>query len=194
MVLSIDPGVNTGWCVWEDKIPREWGCITEPDSNKRAELPQRIKSMVLNLSETLDWVIEKLPLVIIEGTEFWESSSRSRTSARSGSLQFLSMLVGAYCQAFSIWGCNVKVISPRQWKGNMPDKLVRDRANTILAEHGGGLEKVIHTCCAIGIGANHFSYKEFHHVTESERKKKITANKKTSDKIKKARKPRIRFR
>lgn len=169
-ILSIDPGINTGWCLWDSgrKIPVDWGCISESKKDRIGDHLHRSynmrKKMVNEICQTRIMFDE----VVIESTQFWEKSHKSRNAARTGSLQFLTSLVGMYSAHFADEGKKVVVVPPTNWKGQLSDELVRIRVEMIfnrldLIELYRSYKPNIHICCAIGIGAHYLKLKEFYH-------------------------------
>ncbi len=175
LMISIDPGINTGWCLWKDGKPIYQSIVVEKENSKKDELPKRVGQLVNTFDNDLNFIAMKMTNsivchAVIERSEFWDSSFKSRTSAKSGALQFLSMIIGAYCAYFFKEGIDVKLISPFQWKGQLPDRLIIQRSNNLVnrlsgyPEGKGFVNHNIHLCCAIGIGAHYLGYPEFNHV------------------------------
>lgn len=158
LVMSVDPGINTGLCFWDSTLKRirQLAFIQEFTPFSRSEYPARIGYLTSELKAYMQEV--KPTFMVMESTAFWETSHKSRVCARSGSLQFLSMILGSYIEAAHSFGIGVTLVSPVEWKGQLTDRLIKWRAARIIpASLQGYYTDNIHVCCAVGIGAHYFN-------------------------------------
>jgi hypothetical protein len=126
---TIDPGIHTAICkcsiIEEDIINLQWVSFF---CNK-GTIPKKINS----LGEML-WQNKRLlqNTVYIESVQIYSSSSVSMASASRGNLTELSILIGAYINILNTDCDNIQLIYPREWKGQMNDKVIDKRIQRVL--------------------------------------------------------------
>ncbi len=138
-VLCIDPGVrHTGYAFWKEikrgrraptRAPTDTGLITIP-----AGVPWE-QAVYEHLGSWLTEYItvHRVRYVVIEGVEFWASSTRSQVAARKGDLFRLMFLVGAFGQTvYALCEKKAVIIEPTKWKGDMPKPVMKRRVRRAL--------------------------------------------------------------
>lgn len=136
-LLTVDPGIHTGLAYWEDD--RTLCPEVEQINNKTTSKEVMDKVTSLNNQFWSYLTKRKINYCVIEGVQYWENSSVSRTAGRSGDLTFLSYLCGSYYQTCK--QRNIKsFIIPPYWKGQLSyDNLAlwieRINKQTYLTEH-----------------------------------------------------------
>ena len=150
-VLIVDPGVSgTGWAYWLD-ISR--------DGNRSANMPFLSDSKIpkktgFDAVEILwawfDGVVDVLrpKIVVIEFPELWSSSGVSLSSAAKGDLFKLTYLIGGFGRIVSKRTNRAPVlVTPTEWKGQLPKKAVDARIKRSL-----GKKYKNHESDAVGMG------------------------------------------
>jgi hypothetical protein len=135
--LIIDPGLNTGWAFFDNYIkPKLYGEISAHN--------------LIALSDAFDDLLDRIKPVrmIIEDAEFWSNSFRSRASAGRGNLLKLAGIVYTYKYLCSKRHIKTETISPRKWKGQLPNDVIQDW----ITEKIDMKFTSEHTMCAVGIG------------------------------------------
>lgn len=138
-MLTIDPGVNTGWAVWQDSSPEPLftGVFSAPEGNN---FEGKIMYLMLQFRNLIQ--MYEPELTVIEGVEQL-GSSKSRAAGASGALIKLAYIVGVYCATARFF----KLMNAHEWKGNMDDKGVSMRVKRRL-----GKDYRRHEVEAVGIG------------------------------------------
>jgi len=103
----------------------ESGTIEAPEEFKQEELVERINWMV---EATDDIGKGGYDTIVIERPEPW-GAYKSMASSRSGSLQMLTLMVGAltYWAIGLVAAENVKLVKVSQWKGQLPKHVTQQR-------------------------------------------------------------------
>jgi hypothetical protein len=127
---TIDPGDNTARATWNSG--QMLNCQTYP--NCLTKIPKIADSIIHS--------------VLIEGVEFWGTSSVSYASASSGDLIKLAFEVGTLIYLFRNNGFPVYIVSPKIWKGQLDYKQLRH----ILLDKFGIKTTNNHEASAIAIG------------------------------------------
>lgn len=131
--LAIDPSVNhLGWAVmFKDPATsktevRSSGTIEAPTEYKGANLVARIDWMVSELDDLKGGI--DVDAIVIECPEPW-GAYKSMASSRSGSLQMLTLLVGAItCWAIDMVSAkSVELVKVSQHKGQLPKHVTQTR-------------------------------------------------------------------
>ena len=128
--LTVDPGDNTAMCRWEKGI---------------LGVHFTYRHCLILFPDIYIYPKEK---IIIENVELFGGSSISHASAVKGDLFKLSMEIGALINDFRKKGCEVYLVSPRTWKGQLNYTQLR----FILKEKFKITVKNDHEASAIGIG------------------------------------------
>lgn len=127
-ILALDPSINhLGWAVMqEDRCPL-YGTIQAPPM-QQASTVERIDWIITNLDDQMLGMGRMLETIIIEQPEPW-GAYKSMASSRSGSMQMLTLVVGA----LSWWAIravgvdNVRLVKVSQWKGQLPKRITKQR-------------------------------------------------------------------
>ena len=125
-VFAIDPSVNyLGWAIMEPGFVVAHGTVNAVQM-KEASWTERIGWMI----EAIDDVAQKFVFdtVAMEQPETW-GAYKSMASSRSGSLQILTLLVGAltYWAILAAGVESVKLIKVSQHKGQLPKRVTQSR-------------------------------------------------------------------
>jgi len=139
--LSLDPGVNTGWSIFDaEPVPEFSGIIRAPDRFGSAE-------RLICLRDKLMEIINKYQptLTVIEDAEF-RNYPTGRASAASGSLELLTKIVGAYI----VLCPEPTMVRAAQWKGQLPTLILEQRIKRAMGREIGDMRE--HEREAIGLG------------------------------------------
>jgi len=125
-VFAIDPSVNyLGWVLMGPGAIRTFGTI-KANQTKNASYTERIDWMIGELDDVAtDFAFD---VIAMEQPETW-GAYKSVASSRSGSLQVLTLLVGAlmYWAITKVSVENVELIKVSQHKGQLPKKVTQSR-------------------------------------------------------------------
>lgn len=153
-LLSIDPGVEAGWALWDLSLtgapPIRTGLIMPGHRypSHHNEVWQGRVEQVCDYFQNRFWGSEKE--VAIEWPAF-HGSAAGETVATSGSLVKLTYAVGAIARVFESQDIPVRLVPVAEWKGQMPKTAVEYRIKKILGEEAcKGFRK--HVWDAVGIG------------------------------------------
>lgn len=153
--LAVDPSVNhLGWAVmFKDPATKNTeilssGTIEAPTEYKGADLVERLAWMVSEVDD-LGVASQDVDAIVIECPEPW-GAYKSMASSRSGSLQMLTLLVGAItCWAIDMVGAkNTELIKVSQWKGQLPKHVTQRRMESKYHTRF----KTDHEADAVGLG------------------------------------------
>lgn len=125
-VLTIDPGVNTGWAYWRDGKPFVTGVFRVKRSRRVQSQPEMITYLCEQLRSIVYSLQMKIDKVYIEAVYFADTHI-SQTAARSGSLTLLAMIVGAYVASLTLYEYPIELVQPRAWKGQLTDEAITAR-------------------------------------------------------------------
>lgn len=128
--LTVDPGSGLFIMEWTD------GVMTNKFyyRNALAEYPFVLDTAARN--------------VIIEDVELWSGSAVSYASATQGDTFRLAMQIGALINDYRNARCNIYLVSPRRWKGQLNYEQLR----FILSHKFKIITKNDHEASAYGIG------------------------------------------
>ena len=126
-MLTIDPGFHTGLALWDGDLEPRIDSINVSSKKSIKTLEDKLDDMWMKFEGYLADNILDIELVVIEGVETWSGSSKSKVASTTGSLSKLSYLIGGYCQLCREYGIAFKIISVRDWKGNLPKEVVEKR-------------------------------------------------------------------
>jgi len=152
MILTIDPGDNTGLSFWNEQgeiVSTDFFCLKA--KQKSLSTPDKIRLLCTMFKAAIE--DKHIDCVIIEGVSLWGQSTKSQTAALRGDTFRLAYLVGAYINVLHEYSTMVDVmlVDVREWKGSLPtDVLIREVTNFV-----GYAPKNEHVACAIGIGMHH---------------------------------------
>lgn len=149
---SVDPGLGgTGWAEWRGKkAPTRVGVIA---ANRRHEdeLAARCEDIAYALSEEIKWGggLYTQVHVILELPQ--HMTSLKGIAAQAGAVYKLAFLVGYLAKA--VYPCTVHVVTPGEWKGQLPKDVVQRRITKHLGEETcRALNIRTHAWDAVGIG------------------------------------------
>lgn len=148
-VLFVDPGLGgTGWAFFDTftkSPPIDWGVLRRPEGDwtiRARDIARGFKSVVS------DKIVYH---VVIEMPSMWSGSAQSHASTVSGDLFKLAFLVGSIAQWFACHRADLQLtlISPQEWKGQLPKELVIKR----IVKRFPNLDMIAnHEADAIGMG------------------------------------------
>ena len=130
-ILTLDPGVHaTGWAGW-DELERFGGITYEPDYHGASKIPKKIK-FEDSCRRQCAWLRGHLAQlktrhVVIEFPELWSGSAISHAAGIKGDLFKLTFLVGRYAEVCERTGATCTLVTPMEWKGQMPKEVIDKR-------------------------------------------------------------------
>jgi len=142
-VLTVDPGINTGWCLWMDGKPYKTGVF-------RSVRTSEIEMKLFDLTAKFFKIIQPFTFsytVYIEGVDYREGSLKSKVSASRQNLILLAYIVGAYVAMCRSKNLLFKIVKASEWKGQLSDKAVDLRIQRLTGE-----KYKQHISSAVGIG------------------------------------------
>ena len=140
-ILAIDPGVKLGYAlITSEGVIKKVGELKIEYDDFRASA-EKVKVLISTLDPSE---------IVIEVPEYW-ASYKGKIYASKGFLVKMSMLVGIILGIAHIKKIKVFSLAPRDWKGQLPNKLVKQRVEYLL----GKSYKSQHIIDAIGIGLFH---------------------------------------
>jgi|WetSurMetagenome_2_1015567.scaffolds.fasta_scaffold40621_8 hypothetical protein len=151
MVCTIDPGINTGFALWDTvyferqqaKQPIDTYGINTYCNGKENQLSD-LGNKIYNLLDPYTF-----DRIIIENTELWSGNLKSQTSIATGNLFLETLIIGEYFHYFT-FNHNVqpKLIVAKKWKGQMSKDVTKRRVQMVT----GKLYPSEHITDAVGIG------------------------------------------
>lgn len=156
-VLTVDPGImGTGWCLYPTitsqrpySMPSCWGVLKSFEKNwqdKASDIWNQFDKLLGD---------RNVYQVVIEMPEIW-TSGKSHASAVSGDLFKLQYLIGGFALLAvvngNLQGQKAKpcMISPRDWKGQLPKEVVISRIKRLCPNICDAIEN--HEADAVGMG------------------------------------------
>jgi len=131
IMLAVDPGVHTGYAVFENETIVKTGTITENHYD--------------NFSHTL--IENFIEIVVMESAVV----QGMRTQASGKNFTRLCEIIGLYKMACDKLSIPYVMYSVTQWKGQLKNKVVR----RWIIEKTGIDYHPVHVLCAVGIGLYH---------------------------------------
>jgi len=149
--MTIDPGDNTGWSLWENKKLIKSGMFKskfhEFEEVRLLEMHRQFSDLIS--VQRLLFPYAPIDVVYIEGVSVWGGSMKSVNAATSGRLTRLFYVVGVYMSiCWSYKNIRPEVIYPQRWKGQMDKKAVAMRVYRVLKK----TFKTDHETDAVGMG------------------------------------------
>lgn len=145
-LISIDPGLSgTGWARWSNTQLEAVGVIH--DRAKDDTLAARCRGIASQILKHIHRFGDMH--VFIEMPQ--HMASAKGIAAQSGSVYKLAFLVGYL--AADVYPCEVIVVTPQEWKGQLPKDVVQRRIERILGRskcRAVGIRS--HAWDAVGIG------------------------------------------
>jgi len=136
-LISIDPGENTGWAIWDHKknlLQSGW----YQNSN------------LIYLQNRFESILQRYPTesVVIEDARMMGA----RTIASNKRFIILCKIIGVYEAILQKMKIDYTLISVQKWKGSLSNKILRLWIERILEEDFFTIFPSVHTLCAVGIG------------------------------------------
>ena len=143
--MSVDPGLNTAYAIWDEDIELIDTGVFRIRSGKYTS-----EKKLCDLWRSFNAITRKSKITecCIEGVQVWMGSTRSVTAASTGKLMLLSYLVGGYCHICHLEGISFRIINPTEWKGQMSKEVVKRRVERALGQNFDNE----HIVDAIGLG------------------------------------------
>jgi len=162
LIVGIDPGINAlGFCGLILDGRKTYSMLSEV---LRTPAERSTWGKILLLHDKVLQRIQHMKRLagknyedctcIIERPEVWGTNAESHASAVRGNLIDLAMQVGSLIPLMLHEGFDIKLVSPRKWKGNLPKKVVRHRLAELLVD-GPECKLRDHEADAVGIVMNH---------------------------------------
>jgi len=123
--MTIDPSINNlGYAVYYKKVLRHYELL-RPDALARDEGAYHLKT--LSMVKALFRLFEeyRLNYVVLEMPEHWAIAGFH--ARESGSMTKLVFLCGGIYHFFRMQGIDIHMLAPREWKGQLPKEVVRER-------------------------------------------------------------------
>jgi len=134
-ILTIDPGDNTAWALWErDNIHPKVGLI-ELDKKENPVVEDQLTSMWFQFRSIIQQL--KPNKVFMEGVEVYGGSLKSMVAVKKTkhqkipSLFKLSFLIGGYCNICYQHQIPFEIINFTEWGGQLPPQAVRSQVHLI---------------------------------------------------------------
>jgi hypothetical protein len=150
-LLTIDPDDNTSICAWRNG-GFEFKRFSLPDKLAKADdivqlmyLESMFGSTLHELLSTYDYTY-----AIIEGVSHWAGSTVSNAYLAKGSLVQSAYLIGSYFSILRNHGFYVQILTPQEWKGQLPKEEMVRRIQLVVPNIPDGLDE--HDYDAFGIG------------------------------------------
>ena len=145
-VLTIDPGIRTcGYAYWynlsDTKLPDCSG-IWRQKTGTDWKIAVRGQWLEFKL-----FIQKPIDLVVIETPSVW-GSAKSHASAVKGDLFKMAHMIGGFHYMCAMWEIDIELITPRDWKGQLPKRVVEAR---LIKQYGQKFRD--HECDAVGIGS-----------------------------------------
>ena len=153
--MCVDPGITgTGIAIFPD-LTRKWKSVRRPTRAFLLPLPDEQHKIdwilkaewYADMFEQAIRVVSVISTCYIEMPVLWDSG-RSHAAASQGDLFKLSYLVGEYANVLRrTWFLRPNLLSPGEWKGQLPKKVVSQRIHRALGRVYGN-----HIDDAVGMG------------------------------------------
>jgi hypothetical protein len=146
--LFVDPGLGgTGWAYFPTMpgAPKKWGVLNERIKADSGDWYSR----AFRLAEKFERVLDEFEpnVVVLEMGELWAGSEVSVTSGKRGDLLKLVFLIGVLSEVCHKNDYRVVLVTPNEWKGNLPKEVVAARCEAQFGFTVGNHEQD-----AIGMG------------------------------------------
>lgn len=155
-VLSVDPGIQFGWALWNSETwhvcePPVMTGIQKTSGYQKAPWSIRLDAIIEGFRDLVE-TSGGIGALIIEWPAFFDTAG-GRTVASRGDLGKLHTVVGAIIGAFQQLdtGLQVAYAPVHDWKGQLPKEVVKTRIRKILPK-GTTFEFKSHIWDAVGIG------------------------------------------
>jgi hypothetical protein len=164
IIIGIDPGIHTGICIYNTKLNEIFIEEITDIKYRKDDIPVRVSYMGVQLDKIFvkynKYIFENDVIVLIESTHIWGNSLTSITSATRGNLMLLSYITGVFIVITNQYNYKIKLVSPAEWKGQLPDEIVRQRNEKFFKVKG---IKSPHLHSAMGL-VKFFMQKDSNHI------------------------------
>ena len=151
--MSVDSGTDFGWARWENETLLACGVVKAPSHTRnledwmRAFMATRIQ--ITTIAHPIGDCRLAARRLVIEAPQFFDSAG-GHTSARRGDLLKLTLACGIFVGAC---GLPTVPVTPLEWKGQLPKRVVNNRIIEILGRTKlARLGAASHAMDAIGLG------------------------------------------
>ncbi len=146
MMLSVDPGIHTGYALWYKQKLEKVGTLNFKGILWEDKAYSVLKQFDFLLRTTATDVTE----VVIEFPGYMHGTG-GHMVATSGDLVKLAVMTGMLMSCAKLYGARVVAVPVNQWKGQLPKDVCK--ARVLRKMPGMGMEKLSdHAWDAIGIG------------------------------------------
>ncbi len=136
-IMAIDPGINTGWALWDGDIIRDSGVIRRKKDKTLTE--EKIYEDLYN--KFYDVICNRIvQLTLIEDSQYRGDPTKAKSIIK------LSKIIGIYMAVCFDYGRYPKLIHYSQWAGNMSAEMVKRRVKIAT-----GKTYREHECDAVGM-------------------------------------------
>lgn len=169
-VIAIDTGLNElGWAAWlgedADKLAH-WPIAPSAAGVVRVPLAEAVRSKVdwttrakMILSEFMVQAsgLHECKVHVMEMPEFRAGDAVGHAAAAGESLGMLYFMCGMHCRLADTLNAMPVFFKPREWKGQLPKRVVQQRLESAIGDSDGRGEFITeHAWDAVGIGL-HFA-------------------------------------
>jgi hypothetical protein len=145
-VLTVDPGLGTGWAYWTGNLKPETGVFKM--KRKKTDGDEVILNTAIeNFRQVLKKYEGRIDACHIEKMETWASSHKSMMATLRGDLMLVEGIAKSYGTLCAVSGIKYFYIKARQWKGQLPDDIV-----DLRIERVNGISYPQHISSAVGMG------------------------------------------
>ena len=150
MMLSVDPGIHTGWALWGAARLYEYGTINFDGNllhweDKARDVSIKFDNLFKHISGP-----ENIKEVVIEFPGYMAGTG-GHMVATSGDLVKLAVITGMLMNCAMMNGASVEPVPVNRWKGQLPKEVCHERIKKVLKDTQ--FEKTSsHSLDAIGIG------------------------------------------
>lgn len=123
--MTVDPSINNlGMAIYSNSKLFEHALV-HPDKESKSQGEHMLKTY--SLLQTLKALVNKYLVeeIVLEVPEYWGEAGY--VARESGSIMKMMFLCGAVFCGFKDLGLSVECVTPRQWKGQLPKDVVRNR-------------------------------------------------------------------
>lgn len=143
-IMTVDPGYNTGYAVWQDGKLVHNG-VYRARKLDNAEFDRRQKHLWDEFEYLLSLYFPHK--VYIENISVYSNSAKSMASATKGDLTKLAVIAGGYAALSFRKNIDVEFVEPRKWKGQLSDQNIKEWTFKATGKHFREHERD-----AVGIG------------------------------------------
>jgi len=122
-IMAIDPSINNMGCAIFSKNKKELlsAALLHPSKDAKSDYMEKSFSLYTKVRHLVEK--NQIETIVLEMPEHWDTAGFM--SRESGAIQKLVFIAGmVYSLRFSV---NVKTVTPRGWKGQLPKDVTRNR-------------------------------------------------------------------